>query len=215
MTSECLEVPDGARIVCGTVKSMEPPPDVAAYVTRYGGRNLYGEPNFRIVWGGNRTAFKTRRFRDQSERGAVLHDAIECRESLKYPKYREHWVLEWWKSPMEFCGGDKELWYAANTGSLDGIPIPPQEAFPSRGSYEFLTVFTGDDGEEYAPPEIGTAKHAIDCFRYLRSMTRSEFDSKKASERASLEEAELQTILDQVKDATKPSTYEPWVSMAH
>jgi hypothetical protein len=208
-------VPDEARVVCATVKSMEPPPQVVSYVTRYGGKNLFGEPHFRIVWGGNRTAFKTRRFEDKGPDGRLAKSVIECRETLKYPRFKEHWVLEWWKSPLEFCGGDKEMWVAANTSSLDGMPIPPREAFPSRGSYEFLTVFTGDDGEEYAAPEIGTAKHAIDCFRYLRSMTRSQFNAQKASETAALEEAELQTILDQVKDATKPSAHQAWVSLAH
>jgi hypothetical protein len=94
------------------------PKDVEARITAAGGRNFYGQPNYRIVWGENAR---------QDIYG--LHEAVPGRAPFEgwysYPRYEEtRWHLEVWLPPEAF--GSPETW--------------PKELgpFPSRGDYEHV-----------------------------------------------------------------------------
>lgn len=105
------------------------PPDFQRRITEAGGRNLYGEPLFRIVWGWSRMAWIGGKFEGETDRNGNLLPAYEC--LTREPKYLDgldQWHLEVWCPPDRY--GSPESW--------------PEEAlgpFPARGDYERLTSF--------------------------------------------------------------------------
>ena len=120
MNDNALEVADGAKIVCGRVFNLDPDPEVVRFVNRYGGRNLYGDPLFRLVWGPQRRHWKMAVWHDKNEHGEVVRKVKECRFHFKYPRFAANWVLEWWKAPLEFGHGDPDKW-AEQRGYKDAI----------------------------------------------------------------------------------------------
>jgi hypothetical protein len=122
----------------------EAPATVQERIAYAGGANLYGEPNFRVVWGGSRLGWIGGRWTDRDEHGSVLRQRIELRRVPKYiPSNR--WHIERW-FPAEAYGSPEE-WYARTIETEDGIRIPALGPYPSRGEYEHcftLESATGD-----------------------------------------------------------------------
>lgn len=124
----------------------EPPDWVTKRLTQVGGTNPYGKPNFRIIWGGNRTHTVTARFHDSIEvenkdgnKVGVLTELIDTRTLLKYHPFR--WHLERWCPPDTY--GTEEEWFR-NTWDPD-IERHTMGAYPVHGDYEhvfFLGICT-------------------------------------------------------------------------
>lgn len=207
------EIPDAARIVAGRVFSEHPDPAVVRFIAKYGGRNLYGDPLFRLVWGAERRHWKVAVWHDKDAHGNVVRRVRECRYHWKYPKFVQSWVLEFWKPPTEFEGGDRERWLQRRgyKDAIAGRIDQPVDVFPSRGDYEIFDFFGGDDAP---PPTVMNVKHSIDRYRALREMTRAQFDSDEAARAAREDLRTTMHYYDMVRDATRPSAHEPWVSMA-
>jgi hypothetical protein len=60
------------------------PAAIAERITRAGGTNRYGEPNFRVVWGGTRLTWIGGRWTDRDAHGNKTREAIEMRRVPKY-----------------------------------------------------------------------------------------------------------------------------------
>jgi hypothetical protein len=119
----------------------EAPATVAHRLARAGGRNIFGEPNFRAVWGWNRLGWIGGRWTDRDPAtGSVLRETIAMRLAPKYfPLNR--WHIERWCAPETY--GSPEQW-ARNTLEIeDGRNVPALGPYPSRGEYEH--VFTLED----------------------------------------------------------------------
>jgi len=99
-------------------------------ITRYGGLNPRGEPKYRIVWGGNRTALRFTKWADGQ---------IEPRRVLKYPRQSNRFHMEAWMPP-EFYGC-KEEWEFMTREVINGIPCYTLGEFPHRGDYEQIEIF--------------------------------------------------------------------------
>ena len=78
------------------------PAAIAERITRAGGSNRYGEPNFRVVWGGARLTWIGGRWTDRDAHGNVSREAIELRQVPKYLPV-DRWHIERWMPP-EFYG---------------------------------------------------------------------------------------------------------------
>ena len=205
------DAPDHARVRCLRVNNADPPDDIVRFLGWYGGLNFFGEPNFRVVWGAQRFCWRTKVYVDRDEHGNFLRRVPECRYRHKYPEFLENWVLEFWKPPTKYGDGDKELWRKEKTLRVDDAPpIPPRESFPSRGDYEFLDFFGGEEG---GPLEIQAVKHSIDRLRALRALSPREDEQRELQRLAGTEQSTFNGILDQVKDATRPTTHNPWISL--
>ena len=85
---------------------MDPPAWVVHHITKIGGTNLYGRPNFRVIWGGNRYHTvggmfkKVVEVKDEMIIGkvtSIVTDVAEIRQLLKYNPFR--WHLERWRGP--------------------------------------------------------------------------------------------------------------------
>lgn len=106
------------------------PPEFQERLTRIGGINRYGEPNFIIVWGQSWTVRRGgtweqddgtffRGYRD------VVEDGRPC------------WILKKWNSPELY--GSPMLYYLENQEEATGLQILGE--FPFRGRYETIQPF--------------------------------------------------------------------------
>lgn len=93
-------------------------PDFVESMLSVFGANLYGEPNYRLIW---------------SERKMLWFGGQMCPEYtyLPYPG----WVLEAWTSP-EKDAGTPEQWERTTHGLLG--------PYPSRGTYNFVKQYPAD-----------------------------------------------------------------------
>jgi hypothetical protein len=111
----------------------EVPAAVQERVARAGGSNRYGEPNFRVVWGGARLAWIGGRWTDRDASGNIVRETIELRRAPKYVPH-DRWHVERWMPPEAY--GSPEEWYAQTIEVEDGICIAALGPYPSRGEYE-------------------------------------------------------------------------------
>lgn len=202
---------------CGKVKSLEPPPDVVKWLTRYGGLNRFGEPNYRLVWSGNALTYRTKQWIDKDDHGNVVRKIFQSRECLKYqhPTVRERFVLEAWRDPRDIHFGDKKAWREKNVKWEGGRLIEPLGDFPSRGDYVLCGVVLGLDGESFAWPEPEYLKADIE----LRNYAHRELSPRRAEEianevREKEEQAEVDTIYDRIRD-NAVFNRNPYVTLAN
>ena len=127
-----------------TRETHEAPEGICARIARAGGTNWFGEPNFRVVWGGSRLAWFGGRWVDRDSHGNVSREAIELRQEPKYIP-AERWHIERWMPPEAY--GSPEEWFARTMETEDGIRIPAQGPYPSRGEYEHCFTLEGAGGE--------------------------------------------------------------------
>jgi hypothetical protein len=120
------------------------PAAIQERVARAGGINRFGEPNFRVVWGGARLAWIGGRWTDHDVHGNVLREAIELR---RVPKYipEDRWHIERWMPPESY--GSPDEWRAQTTEVEDGIRIPALGPYPSRGEYEHCFTLQSISGD--------------------------------------------------------------------
>lgn len=119
---------------------MYPPSWVVDRVTTKGGMNRFNEPNFRVVWGGNRTHVVGGKFKKIVEiptgiigqTRSIVTDVSEMRTLLKY--HPQRWHLEKWCGP-EWYGSQEEWW----TNSWDEeAQLHTMGPYPEKGDYEHV-----------------------------------------------------------------------------
>ncbi len=122
----------------------EAPESVARILELAGGRNRFGEANYRAVWGWNRLAWIGGKFEDRDEHGALLCERIELRTEPKYPALNR-WHIERWVPPEVY--GSPRTWYAQTNEIASGQTIPALGPYPSRGEYEHCFTLETPKGE--------------------------------------------------------------------
>ena len=112
---------------------------VEKHITRKGGLNPYGEPCFRVIWGGNRYYTvggmfnEVTQFKDANGDTRTIVTRMPLMKTLL--RYRwDRWHLERWRGP-EFYG-DSEEWYR-NTWDEEA-QLHAMGPYPSRGDYEHV-----------------------------------------------------------------------------
>lgn len=127
-----------------TRETHEAPDDVLERVSRAGGLNWLGEPNFRVVWGGSRLAWVGGRWTDCDSEGNVLRECVELRRVPKYSP-TERWHVERWMPAEAY--GPPEMWLAQTVETENGVRIPALGPYPSRGEYEHCFTLQSAAGE--------------------------------------------------------------------
>jgi hypothetical protein len=122
----------------------EAPASVQQRMTRAGGENRFGEPNFRVVWGGSRLTWIGGRWTDRDAHGNMIREAVELRQVPKYLPL-DRWHIERW-TPPEFYGSP-ELWYEQTAETEDGKRVPALGPYPARGEYEHCFTLESAAGE--------------------------------------------------------------------
>jgi hypothetical protein len=122
----------------------EAPASMAKTLTRAGGTNRFGEPNFRVVWGWSRLAWIGGRFEDRDAAGNLIRESIELRFEPKYFQ-RNRWHIERWCAPEIY--GSPEDWTRATLEVEGARSIAALGPFPSRGEYEHAFTLEGPQNE--------------------------------------------------------------------
>jgi hypothetical protein len=125
-------------------ESYRTPESVARRLEFAGGRNRFGEPNYRAVWGWNRLAWIGGKFEDRDERGVLLRERIELRKEPKYSAVNR-WHIERWVPPEVY--GSPRTWYAQTNELTGGQNIAALGPYPSRGEYEHCFTLETPKGE--------------------------------------------------------------------
>lgn len=122
----------------------EAPPWVLQRVTRAGGLNRFGEPNFRVVWGGSRLAWIGGRWVGRDDHGNIIRETVELRREPKYVPV-DRWHVERWLPPE--CYGSPSSWYELTVETEGSIRVPTLGPYPSRGEYEHCFTLQDARGE--------------------------------------------------------------------
>src|ERR1041385_8485140 len=104
----------------------ETPAWVQERLTRAGGLNRLGEPNFRVVWGWNRLSPIGGKWDVSDENGNWRGEVFELREEPRYLAFDEkgdltfdRWFLEKWFPPETY--GSPSQWYSQTLEFEDEI----------------------------------------------------------------------------------------------
>lgn len=146
-------------------ETKEVPEELQGEVARYGGYNLFGKANFRVVWGWNRLTLVGGCWQDQDASGALLR---RVREYRWIPKYLElnRWHVEKWMPPSFY--GSPERWAETTYDHDDQFPLS-LGPFPSAGEYEHCLTVQAPDGEFVdLTPEI--CRYIIRAVEYCRHL---------------------------------------------
>src|ERR1700723_4163414 len=113
------------------------PPEIQETLTRAGGTNQFGEPNFRAVWGYSRLGWMGGRWVDRNSEGQVIRECFQLRQAPKaLPQSWNRWIIESYRGP-EFYGA-RWLWdmqTRVKDPSSNAV-LPALGPYPSRGDYE-------------------------------------------------------------------------------
>jgi len=124
-------------------ENKQPPPELVERLARAGGRNRFGEPNFRVVWGWSRLCWIGGRWEDRDAGGHLLRAVVELRQVPKYIPH-DRWHIERWLPPELY--GSPEQWYRATAELCDGRRVPALGPYPARGDWEHCFTLATPDG---------------------------------------------------------------------
>ena len=153
-----------------TRETYETPAGICERVMAAGGTNVYGEANFRVVWGGSRLTWIGGRWTDRDASGNVIREAIETRQVPKYLPM-DRWHIERWM-PAESYGSPEE-WLAQTTEVEDGIRIAALGPYPARGEYEHCFTLAAADGG-YLPLSPAACDWIVRAVEWARRQPRRE-----------------------------------------
>ena len=143
-TESNFENPKVSRVIRVTRETHDAPAELGERLTRAGGTNRLGEPNFRVVWGGSRLTWIGGRWADRDESGNLIREVIELRRVPKYMPV-DRWHIERWTPPENY--GSPEEWYKRTIEVEDGIRVPALGPYPSRGEYEHCFTLGAQNGD--------------------------------------------------------------------
>ena len=155
----------------------ETPAHVCDRIARAGGRNRFGEPNFRVVWGGSRLAWIGGRWTDRDAHGNVIRETIEMRQEPKYIPINR-WHIERWMPPESY--GPPEEWLARTVEVENGIRVPALGPYPSRGDYEHCFALESANGE-FIPLSPAACDWVVRAVEWARRQERRSSGSAIAS----------------------------------
>jgi len=156
------------------------PAHVCERIASAGGLNRFGEPNFRVVWGGSRLAWIGGRWTDRDVQGSVVRETIELRQVPKYIP-TDRWHIERWMPPESY--GPPDEWFARTVEVEDGIRIPALGPYPSRGDYEHCFTLETAAGE-FVPLSPAACDWIVRALEWARRQPRSAMRAAIASREA-------------------------------
>ena len=172
----------------------EAPAAVARALALAGGRNMFGEPNYRAVWGWSRLDWIGGKWEDRDPAsGALVREVIELRRE---PKYLPHnrWHIERWMPPESY--GSPGAWHAQTMEIVNGRNVPALGPYPSRGDYEHCFTLEGLQGEfvQLTPAVARHIARAIETSRVIPQAKKKE----ALEERTRREEREYESYAEAV-----------------
>lgn len=196
-----------------------PPKEVTDYLSEYGGKNVYNEPMFRIVWGADRLSTKMGLWEDTG--------IVEARQVPKYPLSQNRWVVEVWVPPSYY--GTPEEWAANTEEYVDGKKVEVLGEYPRRGDYEIIDTIEDlvcecgrasgaicdhcGTASRYLEPTRDYVKYLVDAYHYAKTHV-IELAEKSMAQAEKTEANRAETYLDMIKDNAPVNSGLPTVSYA-
>jgi len=156
------------RLIRVIRETHEAPAAVQERIARAGGSNRYGEPNFRVVWGGARLAWIGGRWTDRDANGHVIRETVELRRAPKYVPHNR-WHVERWMPPEMY--GSPEEWYEQTIEVEDGIQVAALGPYPTRGEYEHCFTLESAD-REFIPLSAAACDWIASAVEWARRQAR-------------------------------------------
>lgn len=173
------------------------PESVEQALVDFGGLNIYGMPNYRIVWGWTRGDWFGGQWRPKY---------------IDRERHKERWHLEKWVSPESF--GSPEQWYAAAVMDVNGAAVNVLGEFPSHGDYVRVVVFENYHTGEYVEPDADMVREAITRNRQHAERTKREIREKIKAEM----EAKKKAVSDKqdaiLGDAEAAFAFKTWMPVS-
>jgi hypothetical protein len=147
----------------------EAPPEVARELELTGGRNPFGEANYRAVWGWSRLDWIGGKWEDRDAEGRRVREVVELRREPKYAPH-DRWHIERWMPAVSY--GSPEQWNAETLEVANGQSILALGPYPSRGDYEHCFTLEGRRGE-FVQLTPGVARHIARLIEASRAAPRA------------------------------------------
>lgn len=147
----------------------EAPAAIQRRIARAGGRNIFSDPNFRVVWGWNRLTWIGGLWEDRDASGNLQRRVAELRQEPKYLPF-DRWHIERWMPPESY--GSPSQWYRQTIEVESGVSIPALGPFPHRGEYEHCFTLAGLHGE-FIPLTPAAVEHVVRAILWAKQQTHS------------------------------------------
>ncbi|HXZ12821.1 MAG TPA: hypothetical protein VEG64_10535 [Candidatus Sulfotelmatobacter sp.] len=188
----------------------EAPAAIQERVARAGGSNRYGEPNFRVVWGGSRLGWIGGCWTDRDSHGNLVREAIELRRVPKYLPF-DRWHIERWMPPEIY--GSPDQWYTQTIEIEDGVRIPALGPYPARGEYEHCYTLAGPRGE-FIPLTSAACDWIIRAIEWARRQPRTS-GRRALGGREERRERDFDSAADSLLDDASPAFRgQPFITQA-
>lgn len=113
-------------------------PDGVQDFLRDQGSNRFGEPQYRLVWGGDRLAVKIGEWHDFDPKLGLARRVVEARMAPKYPRATQRWHIETWIPPEVY--GTMLQWATDTSEVAAGKLVKVLGDYPSRGDFVSIDV---------------------------------------------------------------------------
>jgi len=187
------------------------PESVARSLELAGGKNSFGEPNYRAVWGWNRLAWIGGKFEEHDPAtGSLLREVVELRQEPKYPAVNR-WHIEKWL-PAEVYGSPR-AWYAQTIEIAEGRSIPALGPYPARGEYEHCFTLQDVRGE-FVQLTATAAEHIARAIEWSRKHPRSTSRRALYEREHQVDRRYDESAYDILDDAVPAFHKQPFVTVA-
>lgn len=198
------------NIRVGETYDLEPSDIVKKTVLSAGGRNVFGEPNYRLAWGWSRLELRIGLHSDYDESDNLIRRELRAEW---WPRYhpRDRFHLEVWK-PCEIYGSP-DAWEDGTYQWIEGTRVPALGPFPSRGEYEHVAVCQSKSGDFMSPTEDAVRE----LIRWHQRATARTRDEKKALAAASNSydlETRRKRFHDIIDSEAKAFPFRTWVPVS-
>jgi hypothetical protein len=186
------------------------PESVTRSLELAGGKNPFGDPNYRAVWGWNRLAWIGGKFEEHDPAtGSLLREVVELRQEPKYPAVNR-WHIEKWVSAEAY--GSPRAWYAQTIEVANGRSIPALGPYPSRGEYEHCLTLENAKGQ-FVQLTATAAEHIARAIERSRNRPRSTSRRSLYEREARAERASDETSYDILDDAVPAFHKQPFITV--
>ena len=191
------------------------PTDIQRKIHQVGGSHVFGEANFRLVWGGSRLELQGGEWFDQDEHGVLTRRVVEYRREPKYfiNGGLERWHLEKWVGPEMFVS--PEHWEMSTSEWIDGQKVMQLGPFPSRGEYEHCFTLQTAEGEFVGLNDVGIVEDLIQAVEHCRHLTSTDRQLAR-DRREDAKERDFDCGFDEIWEDSMPAMHgQPKVGYGH
>lgn len=197
-------------ILAGETYDLEVPEIVKQAIVATGGRNLFGEPNYRLIWGWNRLELRVGLHSDYDDNDTLLRRELRAEW---WPRYqpRDRFHLEVYKGPEIYGGPD--AWEEGTYQWVEGMRVPALGPFPSRGEYEHVAVCQSPQGGFLWPTEAAVTDLIL-WHKRATARTRDEKRAMAAAQDQYEKETRRKKFHDIIDSEAKAFPFRTWLPVS-